>query len=246
MGLSDGGKILILIVLVVVVLYFLKINDNNEPIHNEGILTQDATSPGLDVSLNDDMRHSDMNESIDLDSNDNMLSSDTNSNELLKLKRKMSSRNSSRSDDYKNVNYSGGERSSKSSTLDKFFEGNHPQDSGANAGFSPMLENEGKYAAYLSDKGSKNLTDKDKFNAGSLLPKEKSGEWFDDPYEATSVKVSNAINIFRPIGVNTTQTSGKNPSHDIRGTIPNPKYAVAPWLNSSYEPDTNIRFGSFC
>ena len=43
------------------------------------------------------------------------------------------------------------------------------------------------------------------------------------------------------IGVNTVGQSLKNASYDIRGTIANPKFAVSPWNNSTYEPDTNIK-----
>ena len=71
-------------------------------------------------------------------------------------------------------------------------------------------------------------------------------DWFQDPYESTSVKNTHLINIYRPVGVNTIQTTLKNPSHDIRGSPPNPKYAVSPWQNSSYEPDTNLRNQSLC
>jgi hypothetical protein len=252
MGLSNNGKLFVLILLVGVVVYFLSTNCNSEPMHNDGILSQDQTVPSLNVTSDNDMRHSDMNESVDLDSADNMLSSLPNglgpmsTSDREKLKRKMLSRNSAKNGEYKHVSFADGDRSSQSASLDKFFEGNHPQDIGQNAGFTPSTDGDAQYAAYVSGKGNKKLTDKEKFNASNLLPKEKSGEWFDDPYEATSVKASNLINIFRPIGVNTVQTTKKNPTLDIRGTIPNPKYAVAPWMNSSIEPDTNIRFGSFC
>ena len=41
--------------------------------------------------------------------------------------------------------------------------------------------------------------------------------------------------------INTVGQSLKNGSHDIRGTIPNPKFSVSPWNNSTYEPDYNIK-----
>lgn len=33
-------------------------------------------------------------------------------------------------------------------------------------------------------------------------------------------------------GINTIGSSLKNPTYDIRGNIPNPKFAVSPWGNS--------------
>jgi hypothetical protein len=43
------------------------------------------------------------------------------------------------------------------------------------------------------------------------------------------------------IGINTVGQSLKNASYDIRGTIPNPKFVVSPWGNSTYEPDFNLK-----
>jgi hypothetical protein len=44
--------------------------------------------------------------------------------------------------------------------------------------------------------------------------------------------------------VDTVGQSMKNPSYDIRGNIPCPKIVVSPFMNSSYDPDTNLR--SWC
>jgi len=91
------------------------------------------------------------------------------------------------------------------------------------------------------------MKDVDKFNAESLLPREKNKDWFDDVYDSTSVKNAHLINIYKPIGVNTVASSLKNPSHDIRGdATPNPKFAISPWMNSSIEPDSNIRNQALC
>ena len=43
------------------------------------------------------------------------------------------------------------------------------------------------------------------------------------------------------IGINTIGESLKNASYYIRGTIPNPKFVVSPWGNSTYEPDFNLK-----
>jgi hypothetical protein len=77
------------------------------------------------------------------------------------------------------------------------------------------------------------------------LPQEQK-DWFDDPQAKKGINSPHLINIFRPTGVNTIQTTLKNASWDIRGAPPNPKYVVSPWGNSSYEPDTNLKNGSLC
>lgn len=243
---SDRKKILLLILLVAAALYFMY-GSKTEPIHNEGMLTQDSSQD----YCNDVIDVADTENSIpaDLDS----ASSNTNTEEASirtqeseeQLKRKMKPRKLSQSDDYKSSSYKNGQRKSKSSDIDRFFQGNHPQDDANTKGFTPVIENEGIYAAYMSDKNKKKMTDKDKFNPNALLPREKS-EWFDDPHESVNVKSSKLLNIHRPVSVNTIQTTLKNPSHDIRGTPANPKYSVSPWGNSSYEPDTNLRNQSLC
>lgn len=240
MGLSDRAKVLLLIVLIALVIYFL-CGSKSEPIHNEGMLTQDSHYD----ENNDDVIDIDTENSIPVDL-ESRKSEETNSVESENLQKKMRPRSEQESN-YKSSSFKDGNRKSKSDDLDSFFNGLQVQDGQLSAkGFSPVVENEGKYAAYMSDKGKKKMTDKDKFNPSSLLPREKSNDWFDDPHEATSIKSSKLLNIHRPTGVNTIQSTLKIPSHDIRGTPANPKYPISPWNNSSVEPDTNLRNQSLC
>lgn len=221
MALTDSTKILLLVVLFGIVLYALTKN-NSDPIHNEGMLT---------LNSKPSVHFKDADEVIQDEAPD-----DT-------FQKRMKSRNSSKGE-YKYSSYSGNKRQSESSSLDKFFEGNHPNDNNGSE-LTGIIEGD-KYAAYLSDGGSKKLSDKEKFDPSALLPKEKNGEWFDDPHESTNIKSTHLINIYRPVGVNTIHTTLKNASHDIRGTPANPKYPVSPWGNSSYEPDTNINNNTLC
>lgn len=245
------NKILILILLAAVVLFLLS-NKKEEPIHNEGILTQD---PKLSNNFNDVIDVGSNDDSFDLTSNSTNNSSISNdsstsnaSNEKLstnELVKKMSA--NSTSNDYKASSYSQGVRGkTDSNSLDKFFEGNRPKDSNNNNEFEPMTTDNGQYAAYTSGKTSKKLTDKEKFDPNSLLPRENNSEWFDDPYEQTTVKSSHLINIYRPTAIDTIQTSRKFASHDIRGIPATPKYPVSPWNNSSADADNNIRNESLC
>ena len=153
-----------------------------------------------------------------------------------------------KNDGFKAANFKDGERGAKSDNLDKFFEGSYPRNSKDNNGFSPMVEND-IGAAYAPGNAEK-LSDKDKFNPDSLLPKEKNTEWADDPYEQVNVKSSTLsaanANIFRPTGLNTVQSTKKIAFHDLRAIPKAPKLNVSPWGMSSYEGDNNIRNDSLC
>jgi hypothetical protein len=83
-----------------------------------------------------------------------------------------------------------------------------------------------------------------KYDSKDYLPREVNDEWFDTDF--SKAKVDSKDDKMIPtnryvIGVNTVGQSLKNATYDIRGTIPNPKYTVSPWNNSTYEPDYNIK-----
>jgi len=115
-----------------------------------------------------------------------------------------------------------------SGDIDRFFMDGDVDNAAENREFAPHDEVSDKLAAYVAKK-----TDE------GLLPVEEK-DWFED-VTPTRIKNRHLINIYRPVGVNTVSTSLKNPSLDIRGNPPNPKTVVSPFLNSSIEPDHNIR-----
>ncbi len=160
------------------------------------------------------------------------------------LRRKFVTRDSARTNDYKYSRYRDGKRNNNSDdALDSFF--NDPQiDNKTYNGFVPRDETGGNMATYVPGV-KKELSELDKFNAEDLLPNEKNNDWWED-VQTTTVKNRHLINIYRPVGINTIQSSLKNPSYDIRGTPPNPKTFVSPWNQSSYEPDINIKNQSLC
>lgn len=83
-----------------------------------------------------------------------------------------------------------------------------------------------------------------KYDSKNYLPQEVNDEWFDTDFTQAKNKLNNdnLINTDKYIiGVDTVGQSLKNASHDIRGTIANPKYNVSPWNNSTYEPDYNLK-----
>lgn len=82
------------------------------------------------------------------------------------------------------------------------------------------------------------------YNAKDFLPKEINSDWFDTDFSQAKHTLNDdkLINTERyVIGINTVGESLKNASYDIRGTVPNPKFSVSPWNNSTYEPDYNIK-----
>jgi hypothetical protein len=234
--LSNDNKILLLILFVGCIVYLLSGSNNTEPMHNEGMLTQDPR-----VSNN-------FNDVVDMDlNNDNVSNSGNSSNSANSTSSESNASTNSSSElnnkEYKYSSYKKGNRNAKSDSLDQFFEGNSPKKSDNNT-FQPSIENDGKYAAYTSGNQNK-LTDKEKFDPNSLLPREKNTEWFDDPFEQTTVKSSHLINIYRPMGVGSIQTTRAR-SHDIRGVPANSKYPISPFNNSSWEADNNINGQQLC
>jgi len=82
------------------------------------------------------------------------------------------------------------------------------------------------------------------YNAKDFLPKQVNDEWFETDFSLAKYQLNDdkLINTEKYIiGINTVGESLKNASYDIRGTIPNPKFIVSPWNNSTYEPDFNLK-----
>jgi hypothetical protein len=239
MELSDRSKILILFAVFALVVYVIYTSNNDNATPNEGSLTQN-----LKTEDNESQNVQVVEETVDVDNADDG-SRRYNSKYLAKFR----GRNTAPCGQFRYSSYADGSRGGRASDLDKFFEGNHPLDE--QTGFVPSNEdnNDGtgdQHARYIPGKRRK-LRDVDKFNVDEMLPREKNADWFDDPYEATTVKNSHLINIYKPVGVNTQGNSLKNASWDLRGdTYTAPKFVVGPWMNSTIEPDTNIRTGALC
>ncbi len=82
------------------------------------------------------------------------------------------------------------------------------------------------------------------YDAKDFLPKQVNDEWFETDFSLAKYQLNDdkLINTEKYIiGINTVGESLKNASYDIRGTIPNPKFIVSPWNNSTYEPDFNLK-----
>ena len=89
-----------------------------------------------------------------------------------------------------------------------------------------------------------NEKNKLKFDAGDLLPREVNNQWFETDFSHAQVGVEDANLVTTDryiIGVNTVGQSLKNPSYDLRSAPACPKFVVSPFLNSTIEPDFNIK-----
>lgn len=117
---------------------------------------------------------------------------------------------------------------------------------GYNDQFQPMDETNGGLAVFKTASretcgSNQDCNPEDLFDADKYLPQEVNDDWFEVQAEPVSVKNRHLINVTKPIGINTIGTSLRNSSYDVRGSPANPRFVVSPWLQSSIEPDHNIK-----
>jgi hypothetical protein len=167
-----------------------------------------------------------------------------------RIKKKFITRNHPKRSGYKYDNYSQGNRGGAyDQAIDFIDESNDLMQAGysTNDKFVGNDESKGKYASYKPENRKVNkFKASEIFNSQNYLPNEKSvnPDWFDVVPDAIPVKNRHLINVSKSIGQNTIGTSLRNPSYDIRGSPPNPKFVISPWMQSTIEPDTN--FKSLC
>lgn len=108
---------------------------------------------------------------------------------------------------------------------------------------TPLIEQDGEHA--MVDINNNKGSERDKFKLENFLPvDDKSKDWF-ETIDTVNVKNKHLINIYRPCGVNTTNSSHKNVTLDIRGEPTCPKDVVAPWYQSSIEPNIKLKNTEF-
>lgn len=163
--------------------------------------------------------------------------------EKKRLKTKYRSKNSAKLGKYKRVSYKDGRRGQDVEDIDKFFNDNNSlvkEGQLGNDSYEGRDETGDKYATYRAGP-KKALTDEDIFKSENYLPKESNKDWFEVMPEPISIKNRHLINVSRPVGVNTIGNSLRNASYDLRGTPACPKFVVSPWMQSTIEPDYNIK-----
>ena len=227
MNLSRQQTLLIVLVSVAVILYLVF----RDPIKNQGALALDnvqAAPKNIDITS---VPQEAQNEEIPIADE-----------EEDRIRRKFNSKNRSKDGSYKNSNYADGERGNGSADFDQFFDQHNSlikDGQTATNEFAPNDES-GPLASYKPGRKQK-ISDEDIFKAEDYLPQEQNKDWFEVMPEPISVKNRHLINVTRPVGVNTVGNSHRNMSYDIRGTPVAPKMVVSPWLQSSLEPDTNLK-----
>jgi len=169
------------------------------------------------------------------------------------LKKKMKTRDSAKDGEYKRSSYSGNKRGNIGpSSWENYFDKNSSVIAGGNTGdnnnFLPSSASDDNQSfALFKSKGrdtcgsNQNCEPEDLFDIDRYLPQEVNDDWFEVVPEPISVKNRNLVNIVKNIGLGTLGNAKRNTSYDIRGAPACPKYATSPWLNSSIEPDANLK-----
>lgn len=235
-------KILILCAVILVgYLIYIKFFDK----HNENSV--DDQKEKRDETVNSSTEHFDSTSQNDSSGQTDSDDQNTNNNEELVVKKlinKLTSPNSAKSEP-KLSNYNNGVRGNAgNSEWAQFFDhgsdltssfNNYKNDSFLPNEEGPDHQSNTKLYAKKQEKPD------EIFNVDKLLPQDIREDWFDVMPEPVSVKNRHLVNIVRPIGVNTIGASLRNPSLDFRGSPPCPKFVASPWLNSTIEPDINIK-----
>lgn len=167
------------------------------------------------------------------------------------LQGKFNSRNKSSPGEYKRSSYIGGKRGALGpSDWSSYFDHNNNvignSQTGDNDKFLPIDETNNGFAVFKSRGratcgSNQNCEPEDLFDVDKYLPQEVNDSWFEVQPEPISVKNRHLINITKPIGINTIGSSLRNASHDLRAQPSAPKFTVSPWLQSSIEPDVNLK-----
>jgi hypothetical protein len=149
--------------------------------------------------------------------------------------------------DYARSSYDSGQRGAGSDWESEFDNSNSIIANGiaSDGDFGPTTD-DNNFASFVSNGDNKcgsnsDCKPEDLFDSTKYLPQEVNDDWFDTQHEPVSVKNRHLINVSRQIGVSTVAGSHKNSSLDLRGSPACPKFVVSPWLQSSIEPDHNIR-----
>ena len=102
--------------------------------------------------------------------------------------------------------------------------------------------NSNNYTLGVKDNPMDVKKQEDKLTSGDLLPGKTDQKWFENPDVGIKIEDANLLSdAVQKVGVDTVGQTRKNPSYDIRGTVPCPKFQISPWNNSTTEPDYNLK-----
>lgn len=255
--------LIVLVVVCAIILYLWMSGSNTEECFtpNTGSNTRSNTNSAQSYQYPSQMTINTANTLIDdqttidtvpqqpMENNDQYVQDDdqaASNNETARLQSKMITRDTA-DGSYKRINYKNGVRGDREigDELNSYLKSSNEliqDDYMENDKYNGYDESQGKYASYQQEgQKSNKYSLSEIYNSDNYLPQNKRDDWFEVLPEAISVKNRHLINVSKPIGINTIGTSLRNPSWDIRGTPSCPKFVVAPWLQSTIEPDTNLK-----
>lgn len=169
---------------------------------------------------------------------------------------KLKTQNQAKDGEYKQMNYTQGNRDG---AISNDWENNFISSNdllGSMDQFSPTDETNNMFATFsptvaqeetvnlngnFRGKNAKDEKPEDIYDVEKLLPKEIKKNWFEVTPEPIKAKDRHLINTIRPTGLNTIGSTLRNASWDLRNTPACQKKVESPWLQSSIEPDTNIK-----
>jgi hypothetical protein len=229
--LSNQTKCLLIVVGVAILFYIISKKSTAESFANEEEVVVSSSEDLADVPVDDSNNNTASDSPMESQPSDESA-----------IAPKLLSKNSAVGS-YKRSNYVDGQRGNGTSEFDAFFDEQNNLVTNSyltNDRFEGNEESKDSGAPYAPGP-RKPLSDADIFNSQNYLPQESHKDWFDVMPEPISVKNRHLINVSRPIGVNTIGTTLKNATYDLRGSPPCPKFVVSPWLQSTIEPDYNIK-----
>ena len=198
------------------------------------------------VSTDNDIEVEDDNSEMEIEEDGIMYDQSTEDSDH-HIKKKFMTRDRARDGKYKHDSYTAGKRGGTHDVaIDFIDQSNDLMQAGIGAG-DQFVDNDETKAKYAPYKPEKNHTDKFKvseiFNRDNYLPNEQSlnSEWWDMVPEPTSVKNRHLINTTKAMPITSIGGSLRNAGYDIRGSPPCPKFIVSPWMQSTIEPDTNLK-----
>mgnify|MGYP003970951049 CR=1 FL=1 len=242
---SNQLSLIILLIIIGTTLYFLSGSSSNKVVKNDGEMEIDAEAESQNImEVDSDVELSDEEElSLAQTEESNFMLGEEQSEEAMQMQGQEQEQEQGQ-----------GQGQKQNSNLDVYFQNSGETDLNRNT-FGPNDNN--STGADLSA-AFENPLPKDscrdcidfsknkqrKYNSRDYLPQDINDEWFETDFSNAKYQVDDdkLINTDKyVVGINTVGQSLKNPSYDIRGTIPNPKMNVSPWNQSTIEPDFNLK-----
>ena len=253
-------SIIIVVIIVAIVLYFWHQSnnehfDNNRPgkcpeksVKNKISYTEPTDSEMNQIPVNDlDLSDTIEDENSEMETDQSIVYEQSSDESDNLIRKKFHTRDRARDGKYKHGSYSEGKRGGMHDAALNFIDRSNelsetPLD--INDGFVANEDTKAKFAPYKPENRHVDKYDINEiYNKDNYLPNEQSinPEWWDMPPEPTSVKNRHLINTARAIPITSIGGSLRNAGRDIRGTPPCPKFPVSPWMQSTIEPDTNLK-----